>query len=114
MHRKRRQNSTTTFIKTRNRKEVPQPDDKKDLQKLHSHHHHHMLVVKDLYALKIKNKTKMSTLPLLVNILLAREASQRSCPRKGNKGYPNWKGKKITIFADHTILYTENSKEHTK
>jgi len=67
---------------------------------------------------RIRNKTRMSTSPLLFNIVLevlATATRQKNKKKKGIKGIQFGKEEvKLSLFADGIILYLENCDDSTK
>ena len=61
----------------------------------------------------IRNKTMMPTLTTFIqhSILIPSHSNQR---RKRNKGNPNWKEVKLSLFADDMTVYIENPKTPPK
>ena len=59
---------------------------------------------------KIRNKTRSSVSPLLLNIVLEVLAMDNQI-KKRNKRNPNWKICDVSLFADDMVLYIENHEE---
>lgn len=64
-------------------------------------------------SLKIKNKTKMSTLSTSLQYCTG-SSNQCDTARKTKLKTAHWKGRRKTVYSEITIIYTEQSKESTK
>ena len=64
--------------------------------------------------LKTRSKTGMSAFTTLIQHRTG-SPSHSNQTKRGTKKHPNWKGRvKPSLFADDTILYTDNPKDSTK
>ena len=79
---------------------------------IHSQHHYQWWKTETI-STRIRNKTSMPTLTTVIqhSFWIFSHSNQRG---KRNKRNPNWKRRRLSLFADDMILHIENPKDVTR